>query len=167
MLTQTQLTDVKSARRGNSRYGLGNPVGICGTSRKLHSYCGFFHFGPPFMAAQMGARKGCRFLLRRFPGFPTRLGCRPSMETKVAVLKLEPLEAIMAISHSVREQAAKLNPIISLVGMPDTLSQCAALVDQLGQFMANMQPQDGAPLMHLLTGAISSAINFELEVSHV
>ena len=73
----------------------------------------------------------------------------------------------MATSQSVREQAAKLNPIISLVGMPDTLSQCAALVDQLGQFMANMQPQDGAPLMHLLTGAISSAINFELEVSHV
>lgn len=65
-----------------------------------------------------------------------------------------------------REQAAKINPIISLVGMPDTLSQCAGLIDQLGLFMANAQPEDGAPLVHLLTGTISAAINFELEVSH-
>jgi hypothetical protein len=96
MLTQTQLAMLHFTRRGNSRYGLGNPVSICGTSRKLNSYCGFFHFGPPFMVAQMGARKGCRFLLRRCAGFPTRLGCRPSMETKVAVIKTAPSEANMA-----------------------------------------------------------------------
>jgi D-arabinose 1-dehydrogenase-like Zn-dependent alcohol dehydrogenase len=75
----------------------------------------------------------------------------------------------MATSQSVREQAAKLNPIISLVGMPDTLSQCAQMVDQLGRFVASAAESGDSsiPLMHLLTGAISSALNFELEASNV
>lgn len=61
-----------------------------------------------------------------------------------------------------RAEAAKLNPIISSVGQSDTLTQCAALIDQLGRFISDSPPDGGAP-MYLLTGAISSAINFELE----
>jgi hypothetical protein len=75
----------------------------------------------------------------------------------------------MAENFEVREQAAKLNPIISLAGKSDTLSQCSQLLDQLGRFVANAADcgDSSIPLMHLLTGAISSAINFELESSNV
>lgn len=76
---------------------------------------------------------------------------------------------VRAMCQSAREHAAKLNPIISLAGMPDTLSQCAQLVDQLGRFVANAADSgdSGVPLMFLFTGVISSAIKFEVEASHV
>jgi len=75
----------------------------------------------------------------------------------------------MAKFQAAREQAAKLNPLISLVGTPDTLSQCAQMIDQLGRFISNAADSgdSNVPLMYLFTGAISSAITFELEASNV
>ena len=65
-----------------------------------------------------------------------------------------------------RTQASKLNPVISVVGMPDTLSRCAQLIDQLGRFVSESPPSEDSAIF-LLTGAISSAINYELETGNV
>lgn len=73
----------------------------------------------------------------------------------------------MAHGTATRARASRLNPIISPVGQPDTISQCAQLVESLGHFMASNQPGNNTGHVHLLTGAIAAALNFELEAAHV
>ena len=66
-----------------------------------------------------------------------------------------------------RSDAAKLNPIISTVNPASTLTDCALLINQLGHFLS-VQESDGAnKTTYLFTAAISAAILFEVEASHV
>lgn len=95
MLTQTQFPVVKSARRGNSRYGLGNPVDPAAQAATEQSLR-LFSFWTPVYGGPDGSPRGLPVTAPQGPGFPTRLGCRPSMETKVAVITTDPSEAIMA-----------------------------------------------------------------------
>lgn len=74
----------------------------------------------------------------------------------------------MALSEIyARESAARLNPIISVAGSSDTINQCSMLIDQLGHLMASEEMAGNMPSIHLFTGAISAALNFELEARHV
>lgn len=73
----------------------------------------------------------------------------------------------MADSLILRASASRLNPIISPVGMPDTISQCAHLVESLGLFLSTADSDDSRCHVHLLTGTIAAALHFELEASHV
>ena len=66
-----------------------------------------------------------------------------------------------------REQAFRLNPIISPVNMQDTISNCAKLIDDIGKVLANADAAEDSHNIHMLTSAISAALNFELEVRHV
>ena len=66
-----------------------------------------------------------------------------------------------------REQAFRLNPIISPVNAQDTISNCAGLIQQIGHTLANAETADGHRNIFMMTGAISAALNFELEVRHV
>jgi len=62
-----------------------------------------------------------------------------------------------------RDTASRINPIISPVGRNDTISQCAHLVEAIGQFLSNADADDSRNHVHLLTGTIAAALRFELE----
>ncbi len=66
-----------------------------------------------------------------------------------------------------REQAFRLNPIISPVNAQDTISNCASLIEEIGHTLANADAAEDHRNIHMLTGAISAALNFELGVRHV
>ena len=73
----------------------------------------------------------------------------------------------MADAQTKRDQASRLNPIISPVGQTDTISQCAHLVESLGHFLSNTDADDSRCHVHLLTGTIAAALHYELEAAHV
>jgi hypothetical protein len=69
----------------------------------------------------------------------------------------------MTSASITRETASRLNPIISPVGRNDTISQCAHLVESLGVFVSTSDAADDSRChLHLLTGSIDAALNFEL-----
>lgn len=78
------------------RHGLGLPVHPAARAAKdeIAAFC----FVAPFMAAQTGRRKPRQFLLRRVPGIPTCLGCRPDWNRGWQLSQLHPTEANMAAS---------------------------------------------------------------------
>lgn len=71
----------------------------------------------------------------------------------------------MADTSVPRDIASRLNPIISIVGSNDTISQCAQLVQALGLFLSTTESDDSRSSAHLLTEAIAAALNFEVEAS--
>ena len=73
----------------------------------------------------------------------------------------------MAHAFKARTQAAKLNPIISLVNSRDTLSNCVTLITEMGYALADAEDAEGRRHCYLLTGAIAAALNFEREALHV
>ena len=62
--------------------------------------------------------------------------------------------------HKARESAARFNPIISSSNQADTITQCSQLIDALGHMLATAE-NPALESIHLLTGAISAALNFE------
>ncbi len=73
----------------------------------------------------------------------------------------------MTHAFKARTQAAKLNPIISLVNSSDTLSNCVTLITEMGYALANTDTTEEHRHCYLLTGAIAAALNFEREALHV
>lgn len=70
----------------------------------------------------------------------------------------------MANKKLARTLAVKINPIISPVGLKDTIAQCAQLIDQLGTAVANAECIEDAQNMNLLTAVVAAALRFELEL---
>ena len=70
----------------------------------------------------------------------------------------------MADTLIAREEAAKLNPIISPVNAQDTISQCASLIRSFGKLvsLASEEMDDDSGLLFLLTDSIAAALSFEL-----
>ena len=95
--------------------------------------------------------------------------CDPSQPIMIDLLKRAgsvPHEGKGAVDAAlIRESASKLNPIISVVCQADTISQCAALINALGQFFGSPEfdGDSSRSHAHLLTGAIAAALMFESE----
>lgn len=59
-----------------------------------------------------------------------------------------------------REQATKLNPLISPISLNDTLNKCSQLTKELGYIMALQDLAGLLPGIHNFTGAVCAALEF-------
>jgi hypothetical protein len=71
------------------------------------------------------------------------------------------LEANMANALPDREIAARINPLISVVGTNDTISTCAQLVRALGVAVEGGDPEVAQSIFRI-AGAVAAAMEFEI-----